>query len=95
MHGSRRSGGFSLCRLEKLEQNEVPLYLSAFGQGKMGPDGQIGIPPDIDVRPGDRLLVVHGSGIALSLLSRGPIYELALKHPEIETFDGRMSEANR
>jgi len=94
LRGSRRSGGFSIGRLEKLEQNEVPLYLRAFGQGKMGPDGQIGIPPGIDVWPGDRLLAVRGSGMALSLLTRGPIYELALKHPEIESFGGRMLEAN-
>jgi hypothetical protein len=95
LHGSRRSGGFSIGRLEKLEQSEVPLHLRAFGQVKMGPDGQIGMPPEADIHPGDRLLAVRGSGIALSLLTRGPIYELALKHPEIETFGGRMSEVNR
>jgi hypothetical protein len=93
LQGTRRSGGFSIGRVEKLEQNEVPLHLHAFGQGKMGPDGQIGVPLEADVRPGDRLLAVRGSSMALSLLTRGPIYELALKHPEVETFGRRMSEA--
>ncbi len=70
------------------------LHLRTFGQGKIGSGDQIGILPEADVQPGDRLLAVRGSGMALSLITRGPIYELALKHPEVETFGGRMSEAN-
>jgi hypothetical protein len=35
---------------------------------------------------GDRLLVVRGSGLALGFLERGPIYEEARRHPDIETF---------
>jgi hypothetical protein len=94
LRGSRRSGGFSIGRLEKLEQSEVPLYLRAFGQGKVGPGGQIEIPLEAGVQSGDRLLAVRGSGWALGLLTRGPIYALALKHPEVESFGGRISKAN-
>ena len=94
LNSSRRSGGFSIGCLEKLEQSEVPLHLRTFSQGEIGSDGQIGIPPEADVQPGDRLLAVRGSGVALGLLTQGSIYELALKHPEVETFGGRISKAN-
>jgi hypothetical protein len=47
---------------------------------------QIELPLEADVKPGDRLLTVRGSGMALSFLRHGPIYEEALKHSEIETF---------
>jgi hypothetical protein len=92
--GSRRSGGFSIGRLEKIEQSKVPLHLHAFGLGKVGMDGQIEIPLEAGIQPGDRLLAVRGSGMALSLLTRGPIYALALKHAEIEAFGGRIYKAN-
>ncbi len=35
------------------------------------------------VRPGDRLLVVRGSGRALGFLTRGPIRDEALKHDDL------------
>ena len=38
------------------------------------------------MRPDGRLLVVRGSGRALGFLARGPIYDQALQHPELETF---------
>jgi uncharacterized protein (DUF4213/DUF364 family) len=92
LRGSRRSGGFSIGRLEKVEKSKVPLHLRAFGLGKIGLDSQIEIPLEAGIQPGDRLLVVRGSGMALSLLRQGPIYALALKHAEIETFGGRISK---
>lgn len=39
------------------------------------------------IRPGNALLVVRGSGIALGFIVRGPIVEEAKKHPEVERFD--------
>jgi len=56
------------------------------GQGQVGENGQVIAPPDVGVRPGDRLLAVRGSGYALGLLARGPIYKEATQHPELETF---------
>jgi hypothetical protein len=38
------------------------------------------------VHPGNTLLVVRGSGLALGFITRGPIIEEARKHPEIEKF---------
>ena len=92
LRGSRRSGGFSIGRFEKIEQSKVPLHLRAFGLGKIGMDSQIVIPLEASIQPGDRLLAVRGSGMALNLLTRGPIYALALKHVEIEIFGGRISK---
>jgi hypothetical protein len=94
LRGSRRSGGFSIGRQEKLEQSEIPLHRCAFYQGEIGPDGQIDLPPNAGVQPGDRLLAARGSGMALGLLTRGPIYESALIHPEVESFGGRTWEVN-
>jgi hypothetical protein len=36
------------------------------------------------MRPGDRLLVVRGSGRALGFVAQGRIYDEAWKHPELE-----------
>ena len=44
------------------------------------------MPPEVGVKPGDRLLAVRGSRYGLSFVARGPIYEEALKHPELEVF---------
>jgi hypothetical protein len=38
------------------------------------------------VHPGDSLLSVRGSGLALGFLTKGPLYELALKHRNIDVF---------
>jgi bifunctional DNA-binding transcriptional regulator/antitoxin component of YhaV-PrlF toxin-antitoxin module len=40
------------------------------------------------VRPGDRLLVVRGSGLAVSLIVRGPIVAFARTYSEIQAFGG-------
>jgi hypothetical protein len=44
------------------------------------------VPLEADVRPGDRLVAVRGSRYALGFVARGPIYEVALKHLELEVF---------
>ena len=38
-------------------------------------------------RPGDSLLSVRGSGLALGFIVRGPIVEEARRHPEVETYE--------
>ena len=38
------------------------------------------------IGPGDRLLVIRGSGLAVGFAVRGPIVEEARKHPELEVF---------
>jgi len=40
----------------------------------------------VGVKPGDRLLAVRGSRYGLGFVAQGPIYEEALKHPELAVF---------
>jgi hypothetical protein len=82
--GSRRSGGFGMGRLEKLAS--PPLQSCFVGQSTIGTDRQVTLAPETGLKPGDRLLVVRGSGLALGFLQRGPIYDEALRHPEIQMF---------
>jgi hypothetical protein len=82
--GSRCSGGVGIGQPEKLEN--TPLQLRIIGQSTISLGGRVALPSETGVQPGERLLVVRGSGLALGLLQRGPIYEKALKHPEIQTF---------
>ena len=85
--GSRTSGGFGIGRREILEQAVINLSQRAIGGGVIGEKEQLTLPPEVDVAPGDRLLVARGSGKALGFVQRGPIYMEALNHPEIEIFD--------
>jgi len=81
--GSRRSGGFGIGRVDK-----IPTLLKkrVLAQGRMGRRGRVVLPPEVEAQVGDRLLAVRGSGLALGFLKRGPIYEEALQHPELEVF---------
>jgi hypothetical protein len=83
LRGSNRSGGFSVGRVEKIP----PLFdKRILARGRVARQGRVNLPPETSVEPGDRLLAVRGSGLALGLSAQGPIYELALKHPELEVF---------
>lgn len=84
MRGSRRSGGFGIGRQEVLSRS--PISSRAWAKGTITSQGMASLPQAVEVQPGDRLLVARGSGLALGFLQRGPIYEEALKHPELETF---------
>ena len=84
--GSLRSDGFSVGRQEKLGGSSTPLLRRSIGHGMIQEDGRISVPPGTDIQPGQRILAVRGSGYAVLFLTGGPIYEEALKHPEIETF---------
>jgi hypothetical protein len=44
------------------------------------------VPPEVGVKPGDKLLTVRGSRYGLAFVAQGPIYEEALKHLELEVF---------
>ena len=86
LHGSRRSGGFSIGLPEKLAQSKISLQSRVFAQDIIQPGKLIKIPPNIQSNSENRFLVVRGSGLALLFLLRGPIYELAKTHTEIKTF---------
>jgi hypothetical protein len=59
--------------------------LRVLGRSCFG-DGRVVVPSGVDVEPGDRLLAVRGSRYGLGFIARGPIYEEASKHPELEVF---------
>lgn len=85
--GSRTSGGFGLSTPRLLAQAAGPLHARIQAQDRLGEDAQIVVAPAVvGVHPGDRLLVVRGSGRALGFVARGPIFDEALKYPELEVF---------
>jgi len=85
LRGSRRSGGFAVGRVERIAAAAVgpALQKRVVGGGQVKADRRVLLPAQIGIQPGDRLLAVRGSGLALSFLVRGPIYEEALKHPDL------------
>jgi hypothetical protein len=88
MPGSRKSGGFSISTLALMaEANEKMggAGLRVLGRGRFGGE-RVVVPPEVEVKPGDQLLTVRGSCYGLGFIARGPIYEEALKHPELEVF---------
>jgi hypothetical protein len=64
----------------------TPIRARIFEQEKVNEQEQVVLPIEIAIQPGERLLAVRGSGLALEFLQHGPIYEEARQHPEIETF---------
>lgn len=84
--GSRTSGGFAVFREARKKEPAIPLERRALARGAIGEDGRVRLPPETGVEPGERLLTVQGSGLALGFLRQGPIVTEARKHPELETF---------
>lgn len=68
-----------------------PLQSRFIAQTTLGTGGCLALPPEIGMQPGERLLAVRGSGLALGFLLRGPIVEEAQMHAEIEVFDTNNS----
>ncbi len=84
--GSRTSGGFSILRKARLPDSKIPLERRALAAGVIGENGRVVLPSETGVLPGQRLLAARGSGLAPGFLRKGPIYQEALSHPEIEIF---------
>jgi hypothetical protein len=86
--GSRKSGGFAISTKKLMSEAKGKMGgagLHALGRGRFG-DGRAVVPPEVEAKPGDRLLTVRGSCYGLGFVARGPIYEEALKHPKLEVF---------
>jgi hypothetical protein len=86
--GSRKSGGFGIgtsALVAEASERMGGAGLRKVGRSRFG-NGQVVVPPEVGVKPGDRLLTVRGSCYGLGFIARGPIYEEALKHPELEVF---------
>jgi hypothetical protein len=90
LSGSRRSGGFGIGHSRLLAGMPAPLLARALARGRVDTSGRVVAPAEVDVQPSDRLLAVRGSGRALSFVTRGPIYEEALAHPELACFGQEM-----
>jgi hypothetical protein len=86
--GSRTSGGFGISTpalMAEAGEQMGGAGLRELGRSRFG-DGSVAVPLKVDVKPGDRLLTVRGSCFALGFVANGPIYEEALRHPELEVF---------
>ena len=87
--GSRRSGGFGISTPELMAGVSERLEGATFrvlARGRFAEGGRVTVPLEVGVQPGDRLLAVRGSRYGLGFVAQGPIYEEALKHPELEMF---------
>jgi bifunctional DNA-binding transcriptional regulator/antitoxin component of YhaV-PrlF toxin-antitoxin module len=64
---------------------------SSFCWTSIDEEGYITLPTatlrEYGIVPGDRLLAVRGSGVALGFALRGPIVDVALTHPGLEVFE--------
>ena len=92
--GSRRSGGFGLSTFRLLEPSfgRDPRQEWVLGKAQIDLLQRVILPPGLGTRPGDRLLAVRGSGLALGFACRGPICEEAAKQRGLEEFGGYHDE---
>ncbi len=89
--GSRTSGGFGVSTQALLTEAGGKMEgadLRVIDRDRFG-DGWVIVQPEVGVKPGRRLLTVRGSRYGLGFVAQGPIYEEALKHPELEVFGQR------
>ena len=87
--GSRRSGGFGIGTPELLGEVSERLKggaLRVLARGRFDEGGWVVLPPEVGSKPGDRLLTVRGSRYGLGFVAHGPVFEEALRHPELECF---------
>ncbi|NLI41360.1 MAG: hypothetical protein GX421_09305 [Caldisericales bacterium] len=82
--GSKRSGGFGIGHKEKVASSLICSRI--IGEGLIGKEMHIYLRPTVDINPGEQLLVVRGSNLALGFLLRGPIVDEARLHPELEVY---------
>jgi antitoxin component of MazEF toxin-antitoxin module len=112
MTGSRRSGGFGLTRVDRLQESglavlvevlpelvnfRIPELKVVSNRGRIfcwtviRRGGCIVLNPEVlsqyGLKAGDRLAVGKGSGLAIGFIARGPIFEEAMRHPELELFE--------
>jgi hypothetical protein len=77
LRGSTTSGGFALGSEKRMPAR---LLGRALGATVFEPGFRVRLPEAVAVHPTQRLLAVRGSGHALSLLTQGPICEMAETH---------------
>lgn len=83
--GSRRSGGFAVSTPALMAETAARLAggaLRVLAKGRFGREGQVVVPPEVNVEPGDMLLAVRGSRYGLGFVAKGPIYREATNQRE-------------
>ncbi len=86
--GSRKSGGFGVTNKNLLAHISIPGFEDKIlGRGWFTQQRGFHLPYNIPFNPGDRLLTVFGSGFVLGFISKGPIYDFANQHPEIDEIE--------
>jgi hypothetical protein len=87
--GSRKSGGFGISTkslMKKVQNKMNGATIKELGRS-IFKKGWVALPKELDYKSGDRLLTVRGSGLALGFVAEGPIYNEAMKHPELKIFE--------
>ena len=85
LRGSCTSGGFGISSQRLLAcAMFTGLEKRALGYAELLPERKVVLPESLHTDPGCRLLTVFGSGLVLGLISKGPIFQEALRHPELE-----------
>jgi hypothetical protein len=93
LRGSRTSGGFGISTRRLLAGAVIAdTEQRILGYGVFSPERKIYVPEGLHLEPGSRLLTAFGSGLALGLISKGPIYKEALRHPELENGKEQFDE---
>jgi len=82
---NRASGKFSIDRLEIVKLGERLISWTILDKEKYFHLSEIFI-GKLDIKKGDRLLVIRGSGIGPSFIRKGIIFNEALKHKDILEF---------
>lgn len=89
LRGSNRSGGFAISTpalLSRSTSGLAAVHSRVLARSCFLELRQIRLPEEVGGAPGDRLLTVRGSRYGLGFIARGPIYEEALRRPELGTF---------
>jgi bifunctional DNA-binding transcriptional regulator/antitoxin component of YhaV-PrlF toxin-antitoxin module len=81
-------------RLPELMAYQIPEFQVVTSYGRLycwttiGEGGCITVPPETlsryGLKIGNRLVIGRGSGLAIGFIAKGPIFEEAMKHPELE-----------
>jgi bifunctional DNA-binding transcriptional regulator/antitoxin component of YhaV-PrlF toxin-antitoxin module len=87
----------ALNRFPRLRTFQMPEAMVLRAEGRpycwtsIGEGGYLSLPEqtlrEYEIIPGDRLLVVRGSSLALGFALKGPLVDEALIHSEIEVFE--------
>ena len=80
-----------LAKFQSPEGNPIDINKKTYSWVRMEKNGVIIVPWEtlkkFGIQPGDSLLVVRGSGLAIGFVVRGPIVEEARNHREIQLFE--------